>query len=497
MKPDLPLREIRGIGPARARVLAEAGMVTVLDLLRHVPLRWEDRRLVIPVAAAQAGQAATFRGRLAEVRRIRTRRRGFSLVRAILKDDSGALPIVWFNQPYLFQQLRDGEEYLLHGAVREAQPAGLELINPSCEPTCEAVDRALHSARIAPVYPSIGSGKGKSSLGPAALRRMIDTVLEDFDPQSVPETLPEEVLIRRGLPRLGEALLALHRPERAPEAAGLPPHPLTPSPIPSLPPGEGETSKNNGEGDVSVAVSSSLPLSRSGGRGWERGPGGEGLALLAILLLALFVPPARAARPEDDPRSFEVLRYECASDLGRREVTLFLNGTIRLRDGAPGKELMGLGELNPDDLQGAVNRLAGEDLTEAQRLPSGVDGQWVEKCMLALHLPEKAIQVFHFGRYDTLPLNLSRIVRVAEDMAAKVPDLKGDEQLPVDYKPRVGDILKRVDGNLFRVHNISDDKQGLEMQGTVQPLTVYIRVDQLRLEFITLVSRDSVEGRVP
>jgi len=214
------------------------------------------------------------------------------------------------------------------------------------------------------------------------------------------------------------------------------------------------------------------------------------MQLLLILLLL-------AARPEDDPRGFEVLRYECTNDLGRREVTLFLNGTVRLRDGEPGKELMGLGELNPDELEGAVNRLAGEDLSEAKRLPSGVDGQWVEKCMLALHLPEKEIQVFHFGRYDTLPLNLSRVVRVAEDMAAKVPDLKGDEQLPVDYKPRVGDILKRIDGNLFRVHNISDDKQGLEMQGTVQPLTVYIRVDQLRLEFITVVSRDRVEGPVP
>jgi len=92
----------------------------------------------------------------------------------------------------------------------------------------------------------------------------------------------------------------------------------------------------------------------------------------------LFILLLLAARPEDDPSGFEILRYECANDLGRREVTLFLNGTIRLRDGEPGKELMGLGELNPDDLQGALNRLAGEDLSEAQRLPSGVDGQWVE-----------------------------------------------------------------------------------------------------------------------
>jgi ATP-dependent DNA helicase RecG len=218
--PETPLREIRGVGPARARVLAEAGLVTVLDLLRHLPSRWEDRRAVLPVGAAQAGRAATFRGRLAEVRRIRTRRRGFSLVRAVLKDDSGALPIVWFNQPYLFQQLRDGEEYLLYGAVREKQdqPPGLELLNP----TCEAVDRALHSARIAPVYPSVGTGRG--GLGPAALRRLIDAVLTGFDPRSVPETLPEEVLERRGLPPLGEALLALHRPEETADIAALNEH---------------------------------------------------------------------------------------------------------------------------------------------------------------------------------------------------------------------------------------------------------------------------------
>jgi ATP-dependent DNA helicase RecG len=202
------------VGPARARALADAGLVTVLDLLRHVPYRWEDRREVVPVAAATAGRAATFRGRLAEVRRIRTRRRGFSLVRAVIKDGTGTLPVVWFNQPYLFQQLRDAEEYLLHGAVRDQEP-GLELLNP----TCEAVDRALHSARIVPVYSSIGTGKG--SLGAAALRRLLDAVLEDFDPASVPEPLPEDLLLRRGLPRLGEALLALHRPERAPEAAGL------------------------------------------------------------------------------------------------------------------------------------------------------------------------------------------------------------------------------------------------------------------------------------
>jgi hypothetical protein len=209
-------------------------------------------------------------------------------------------------------------------------------------------------------------------------------------------------------------------------------------------------------------------------------------AACALILLA--VPPLRAAGV-DDPRGFEVLRYDCANELGRRELTLFLNGTIRLRDGPLGKEAMGLAELNPDERDGALHRLAEEDLSEAKRLPSGVSGRWIERCTLTLHLPDKEVQVFRFSHYDVLPLSVSRIVRVAEDMAAKVPDIKGSEVLPVSYVPRVGDVLKRVDGNLYAIHNVSEDKQGIELQGVVQPLTIYIRKDHLHLEFVALVKR--------
>jgi len=213
--------------------------------------------------------------------------------------------------------------------------------------------------------------------------------------------------------------------------------------------------------------------------------------LLLLGALAVAVP---AAKPPADPRSVEVARYDCASELGRREVTLFANGTVRVREGEPGKEWMGLGELSPAELDGAVNRLRDEDLSEVRRLPHGVEGQWIERCTLVLHRPappNHPEEIFHFGRYDTLPLALSRVVRVVEDLAARVPDRQGEEQLPADYEPRRGDVLKRVDGNLYRVHGIGDDKKGLELEGVAQPLTIYIRVDQLRLEFVALVSREA------
>lgn len=191
------------MGPARAEALAGAGLRTVRDLILHLPFRYEDRRGTRPVAEAAAGTSQTFRGRLVGLRRIRTRRRGFSLVRGFVEDGSGRLPVVWFNRPYLAHQTATDEvEYLLHGPVKAAAD-GLELVNPSCEPAAQAV----HGDRIAPIYPAAGK------VGPAALRRMLEGVLREIDlPAQVAETVPEELLERYGLPPLGEALQALHHP---------------------------------------------------------------------------------------------------------------------------------------------------------------------------------------------------------------------------------------------------------------------------------------------
>ena len=193
------------MGPARAAGLADAGYRTVLDLLHHLPLRYEDRSEVAAVSGVAAGGSYTLRGKLSGMRLLRTRRRGFSIVRGVLSDSTGTLPVVWFNRPYLPSQVLAGEEYVLYGAVRE-QDGALELLNPSCE----KAEQALHGARITPVYPAAGS------LGPAALRRIFATILGEMDlPAQIPEPLPDGLLARHGLPRLGEALYDLHAPRGA------------------------------------------------------------------------------------------------------------------------------------------------------------------------------------------------------------------------------------------------------------------------------------------
>ena len=63
--------------------------------------------------------------------------------------------------------------------------------------------------------------------------------------------------------------------------------------------------------------------------------------------------------------------------------------------------------------------------------------------------------------------------------------------LPEGYEPRVGDVLKRVDGQLFEVFEFTTDKKGVECHGVDEPVTLYVLREELRKEFTALVSRRS------
>ncbi|HEV2855737.1 MAG TPA: hypothetical protein VHC97_23320 [Thermoanaerobaculia bacterium] len=212
------------------------------------------------------------------------------------------------------------------------------------------------------------------------------------------------------------------------------------------------------------------------------------MRFLPILLL-LAAPPVLAE--DQDLRSIEVVRYDCTTDTTRRELTLFANGTVRLREGWIGNEWMGLTELGPDELQAYLNRLGGEDLSESANPEKGVEGAWIERCELRLRLSGKPLKTYRFGHYDPLPLNLSRVVRIAQELVDKVPVTKDKDELPADYDPKPGDVLKRGgDGALFRVIAFTADDKGVELRGVDLPLEVYVPRDHLRESFTELVSRD-------
>lgn len=207
--------------------------------------------------------------------------------------------------------------------------------------------------------------------------------------------------------------------------------------------------------------------------------------LIWLLAMTLTASPLLA----DSNRSIEIFRYGCGNELGHREVTLFANGTVRVTDGPTGNEWMGLAELSPEELTGAINRLEAEDLSGSHNMSKGVDGMWIEHCELRLQIPGKPLEVFRYGRYDPLTLNLSRVIQVIKDLEAKVEDLRGVEELPVDYEPREQDVLKRRDGVSFRVIRFTPDNKTVELQGVTEPVYLFVLKEQMRMEFVAVISR--------
>ncbi len=224
--------------------------------------------------------------------------------------------------------------------------------------------------------------------------------------------------------------------------------------------------------------------------------------LLAALVSAALGGPIAIPQHEPPPRvevdpfdrSIERLRYECYNTLGRREITLFANGTIRLRDGLKTGPTLSLGELTRDELVATVKQLAEIDFTETEISTQGVGGEWVEHCRLQLDLPNDRERVFSFGRLDTRPPAVERLVNLAEALALRVQPTGRAQHLPSDYVPLAGDVLRRLDGLHFRVLGDTADRAGVELDCIDAPLRMYTPKGGLNLEFDRLISRTDHRG---
>ena len=190
-----------------------------------------------------------------------------------------------------------------------------------------------------------------------------------------------------------------------------------------------------------------------------------------------------------DDASTELLRRDCSNRLGRNEVTLFANGTVRLREWQDERQSMRLAEVGRDEVEAYVRRLAAANLSEVKETPGGVAGEWVERCELALSLPGAPARRFRYGRLDTHPLGLADLLRIAEELAQRALESPMAGGLPADYVPRAGDVLLRVDEIEFEVVGRTADGRGIEVRGKVQPLSMYLTIDELQRQFVRIVRR--------
>lgn len=125
------LKELRGIGPKRLEALRCAGIITPEALLDTLPRRYLMAQSPVPINQIREGEVCV-EGDLADAPRVQYLS-GRSIVRASLKDKSGVIKLLWFNQPWIKNQLQKGQHAVLFGQVRRAQNA-VSLINPKIIP---------------------------------------------------------------------------------------------------------------------------------------------------------------------------------------------------------------------------------------------------------------------------------------------------------------------------------------------------------------------------
>ncbi|MEO8276930.1 MAG: hypothetical protein ABI639_11980 [Thermoanaerobaculia bacterium] len=189
-----------------------------------------------------------------------------------------------------------------------------------------------------------------------------------------------------------------------------------------------------------------------------------------------------------DP-AIEILHRDCSTRLGRNDVTLFANGTIRWREWIDGVLTMRLAEVGEAEVTAYVHRLAGADLSEVREAPGGVAGEWVQRCELALALPGTELRTFRFGELDTHPLGLADLLRIADELGDRARESPAAGGLPANYSPQTGDLLVRADQIEFEVMGMTADKLGYELRGRIQPLSMYLTLDDLRKQFVRLIRR--------
>jgi ATP-dependent DNA helicase RecG len=207
-----PVGVLKGIGPKRRRDLERAGVRSLEDLLFHMPFRYEDRRQVRLIATLQPGERVLVGGRIVSAEVQKTRRRRFSIFRAIVEDESGRMLAVWFNQPYLADSVKPGYMISLYGDVKASGFGGgiLEIQSPQFEVGRDAVSET----GIVPVYEKVGSVPGR------VIRGAIADLLERYS-LPLPGSVPDSILKRLRLHSPEPALRLLHMPPPDADVAAL------------------------------------------------------------------------------------------------------------------------------------------------------------------------------------------------------------------------------------------------------------------------------------
>jgi ATP-dependent DNA helicase RecG len=199
-----PVQVLKGVGQVVAEKLKRLEIYRILDVLFHLPMRYEDRTRLTPLGSLQPGQQALVEG-VIDHSEVKLMGRGRRSLLCYLSDDTGAIVLRFFHFSKAQQNnLSNGTRLRCFGELRRG-PMRLEIIHPEYQILQQdtSVEQSLN-----PIYPRT------EGVHQTMLKKLSDQVLEKISKGQLIDWLPEQVMQKYQFPDLMTALMRVHRPDK-------------------------------------------------------------------------------------------------------------------------------------------------------------------------------------------------------------------------------------------------------------------------------------------
>lgn len=200
------VNKIPMVGPAYVKRLEKLNIFTIHDLLHHYPTRHDDLSVITNISSVKPNQVATIKAKVVSCQNLFTKNKKRLQV-AVIKDLSGSIEVIWFNQIYIPNTLKEGTTVSFSGKVGWFNRK-LTLISPQYEVIGGNNNKNLHTGRLVPIYSET------AKLSSKWLRSRINWILENLDSKELEKDwLPQDIKLSQKLIDLDLALKKIHFPE--------------------------------------------------------------------------------------------------------------------------------------------------------------------------------------------------------------------------------------------------------------------------------------------
>ena len=200
---DISIKNLKGIGPVKAKLFSKLGLNTIEDLLEYYPRGYKDKSEITNISDLQPEASYTVRVKTSgKAQEGRTKNR-LIITKLSVYDDTGKLNVVWFNNRFIKNTFKEGDELLLHGKVKRI---GKDLVMDAPEYEKVTEGESVNLMRIAPYY-SLTEGLTQKDI-----RKAIYSALQHVD-DKLADVYPEELRKKYGLAEINFCINNIHFPD--------------------------------------------------------------------------------------------------------------------------------------------------------------------------------------------------------------------------------------------------------------------------------------------